>query len=270
MDNSVLLQFDPLDPRMKTRVTDVRDSPRGNAFEELFGDPKPACLKRSRSKRQSINLIDLGASPLAEADEGSDETDDEPVGNKTSRLVDVPRFEDDDSHTEDETQNFRKLTPKPHAVPASVQVPERLPTDPFSPPCLVKPEAPLPDTTSLYSSQNTLRNSQSPAPRTPPRDLTLSTNFTPVPENMHYLPTSSLSSLNCLKMSEFAPGRRRSSIDLGTQLEGQLSEASFDILNGELNLSTVGDVSFASIGAEEHVEQVLPPFSPVQHESDNA
>ena len=270
MDNSVLLQFDPFDPRMKTRVTDDRASPSGNAFEELFGGPKSTCLKPSRSKRQSINLIDLGASPLAEADESSDETDDELVGNKTSRLVDVPSFEDASSHTEDETQNSRKLTSNSHVVPTSVQVPELLPADPFSPPCLVKPEAPFSDTTSLHSSQNTLRNSQSPAPRTPPRDLTLSTNFTPVPENMHYLPTSSLSFLNRLKMSEFAPARRRSSIDLGTQLRGRISDASFDILNGELNLSTVGDVSFASIGAEERVEQVLPPSHSLQHESDNA
>lgn len=269
MDNSVLLQFDPLDPRMKTRVTDDRASPSGHMFDGLFGSPKPTCLKPSRSKRQSINLIDLGASPLAEADESSDETDDEPVGDKTARLVDVPRFEDGSSPTEDETQDSCKPTSKPHVVPASVQVPERLAADPFSPPCLVKSETLSSDTTSLYSSQNTLRNSRSPAPRTPPRDLTLSTNFTPVPDNMYYLPTSSLSSLNCLKISEFAPARRRSSIDLETQLESRLPDASFDILNGELNLSTVGDVSFTSIGAEECVEQVLPPFPSLQDESHN-
>jgi hypothetical protein len=270
MDNSVLLQFDPLDPRTKTRVTDGRDSPSGHAFTALFGSPKLTRLKPSRSKRQSIDLIDLGASPFAEADESSDETDEELVGNKTSRLVDVPRFEDGGSDTEDETQDACTLTSKPHVVPpASVQVREPLPADPFSPPCLVKPEASFCDTTSLYSSQNTLRNSQCPAPRTPPRDLMLSTNFVSVPENMHYLPTSSLSSLNCLKMSEFAPARRRSSIDLKTQLEGRLPDASFDILNGELNLSTVGDVSFVSIGAEERVEQILPPFPSLQHESDN-
>jgi len=269
MDNSVLLQFDPFDPRMKTRVADDRDVPSGQVFEGLFGGPKPTCLKPSRSKRQSINLIDLGASPLAEADESSDETDDEPVGNKTSRLVDVPRFEDDGSHTEDETQDSCELTSKPHAVPASAQVPARITADPFSPPYLVKPEAPYSDTTPLYSSQNTLRNSHSPASRTPPRDLTLSTNFTPVPENMHYLPTSSLSSLNCLKISEFAPVRRRSSIDLETKLERRLPDASFDLLNGELNLSTVGDVSFTSVDAEERVKQVLPPFPFLQYESDN-
>ena len=270
MDNSVLLQFDPFDPRMKTRVTDDRTSPSGNAFQELFGGPKPACLKPSRSKRHSINLIDLGASPFAEADESSDETDDQPVGNKTFRLVDVPSIEDGGSHTEDEIQNARKLTSEPHVVPLSVQVPERLPADPFSPPCLVKPEAPFSDTTSLSCSQNTLRDSQFPARGTPPHDLMLSTNFTPVPENMHYLPTSSVSFLNRLKMSEFAPAPRRSSIDLGTQLRGRISDASFDILNGELNLSTVGDVSFVSIGAEERVEQGPPPLSALQHESDNA
>ena len=266
MDNSVLLQFDPLDPRTKTRVADDHNSPSGHTFDALFGGPK---LKPSRSKRQSINLIDLGASPFAVADETSDETDDELVGNKTTRLVDVPRFEDGGSDTEDEIQGACKLTSKPHVVPASVQVREPFPADPFSPPCLDKQEAPFSDTTSLYSSQNTLRNSQSLAPRTPPRDLMLSTNFTPVPENMHYLPTSSLSALNCLKMSEFAPTRRRSSIDLETQLEGRLPDASFDILNGELNFSTVGDVSFASIGAEERVEQAPPHFPSLQHESDN-
>jgi hypothetical protein len=267
MDSSVLLQFDPLDPRMKTRVADDRDSPSGQVFDELFGRPKPTCLKPSRSKRQSINLIDLGASPFADADESSDETDDEPVGNKTSRLVDVPRFEGGGLHTEDETQGSCKLTSKPDVVPASIQVPERNAADPFSPPYLLKPEAPFSDSTSLYS----LRNSHSLAPTTPPRDLTLSTNFTPVPENMHYLPASSLSSLNSLKISEFAPARRRSSIDLETQLEGQLLDASFDILNGELNLSTstVGGVSFASIDAEERVEQVLPPCPSLQYESDN-
>lgn len=98
----------------------------------------------------------------------------------------------------------------------------------------------------------------------------LSTNFTPVPENMHYLPTSSLSSLNGLKMSEFVPARRRSSLDLETQLAGRLHDASFDLLNGELNLSTVGDVSFTSIGTEERVKETLPPFHPLQHESDDS
>jgi hypothetical protein len=267
MDNSVLLQFDPLDPRTKTRVTDDPGSPGGHAFTELFGGPKPTGLKLSRSKRHSINLIDLGASPLAEAEESSEGTDDEPVGNKTSRLVDVPRFDDDGSDTEDDNQEPCKLTTKPD-VPASVQVREPLPADPFSPPALVKPEALDSETTSLYPFQNTSRNLPFPAAKTPLRDLMLSTNFTPVPENMHYLPMSSLSSLNDFKMSGFLPARRRSSIDLETQLEGRLPDVSFDILNGELNLSTVGDLSFTSIDAEERVEGILPPLRSLQHESD--
>ena len=269
MDNSVLLQFDPLDSRTKTQVTDNPDSPGGQAFDGLFGGPKPTGLKPSKSKRHSINLIDLGASPFAEAGESSEETDEELVGNKASQLVDAPRFNDGGSDTEDEIQGACKLTSKLH-VPALIQVRDPLPADPFSPPCLVKPEAPFPGANSLYSSQNTLRYSQSSAPRTPPRDFTLSTNFTPVPENMPYLPTSSLSSLNGLKMSEFAPARRRSSLDLETQLERRLHDASFDILNGELNLSTVGDVSFTSIGAEERVKEILPPFHSLQHEPDDS
>lgn len=264
MDSSVLLQFDPLDPRMRTRAADDPDSP---AFAGLFGGQKPTGLKPSRSKKHSINLIDLGASPFAEADESGEETDDE-LGDKTTRLVDVPRFDDGGSDTEDETQNTCKLTSKAHVVPASVQLREPLPADPFSPPRLVEPEAPFSDTASLYSSQNTLPNSQSPAPKTPNHDLMLSTNFTPVSENMYYLPTSSLSSLNGLKISEFVPARRRSSIDLKTQLEGRPPDASFDILNGELNLSTVGDVSFTSTGTDECVEGVLPPLRSPQHAPD--
>jgi len=270
MDNSVLLQFDPLDRQTKMGVTSDPDSPGGLAFAGLFGGPKPTGLKPSRSKRHSINLIDLGASPFAEAEESSEETDDELVGNKTSRLVDVPRFDDSSPDPEDETQGACKLTSKPHVVPASIHVGEPLPADPFSPPNLVKPEASFSDNTSLYSSQNTLRNSQSPALSTRPRDLMLSTNFTPVPENMHYLPTSSLSSLNGLKMSEFVPARRRSSLDLETQLKGRLLDASFDILNEELSISTMGDVSFTSIGVEECVQENPPPFRSLQHESNNS
>ena len=66
-------------------------------------------------------------------------------------------------------------------------------------------------------------------------------------------------------MSEFVPARRRSSIDLETQLEGRFHDASFDILNGELNISNVGDLSFMSIGAEERVEEILPHLHPLQH-----
>lgn len=266
MDNSVLLQFDPLDSRTKP---DDPDPPGGHAFDGLFGGRKPTGLKPSKSKRHSINLIDLGASPFAEAGESSEETDGE-VGDKSSRLVDAPRFDDGSSDTGDGTQGAYELTSKLHVVPAPVQVPGPLPTDPFSPPCLVKLEASLSDTTSLYSSQNTLRYSQSSAPRTPPRDFMLSTNFTPVPENMHYLPTSSLSSLNSLKMSEFVPARRKSSLDLEIQLEGRLHDGSFDILNGELNLSTIGDVSFTSIDAEEPVKETLPPCHSLQQESDDS
>ena len=264
MDNSVLLQFDPLDSRTKP---DDPDSPGGHPFDGLFGGRKPTSLKPSKTKRHSINLIDLGASSFAEAGESSDETNGD---DKSSRLVDAPRFNDGSSGTEDGIQGAYKLTLKPHVVPASVQVPGPLPADPFSPPCLVKLEASLSDTTSLYSSQNTLRYSQSSAPRTPPRDFMLSTSFTPVPENMHYLPTASLSSLNSLKMSEFVPARRKSSLDLEIQLEGRLHDGSFDILNGELNISTIGDVSFTSIDAEGPVKEILPPCQSLQHESDDS
>ncbi|KAG8810187.1 hypothetical protein FRC17_003059 [Serendipita sp. 399] len=84
-------------------------------------------------------------------------------------------------------------------------------------------------------------------------DLLVSTNFTPVPKHLPYLPGMSLRSLAASSTSSTATKRRRSSIDLGKELQQvpATADSSFDILRGEMSISASAEMSFASINSEE-------------------
>jgi len=84
-------------------------------------------------------------------------------------------------------------------------------------------------------------------------DLLISTNFTPVPANLPYLPNASLSSLRHSGTDSVTSTgrRRRSSIDLERELLGKSPDSSFDILRGELEIGNSTDVSFVSTAVED-------------------
>ncbi|KAG8867936.1 hypothetical protein FRC20_004518, partial [Serendipita sp. 405] len=83
-------------------------------------------------------------------------------------------------------------------------------------------------------------------------DLLMSTNFTPIPGNLPYLPGVSLRSLSASSASSTATKRRRSSIDLGKELQQvHSSDSSFDILRGDMSIGASAEMSFVSINSEE-------------------
>lgn len=117
--------------------------------------------------------------------------------------------------------------------------------DPFSPP------APAP---AFRTVPHLILDDQFHAtPAKPNPDLLVSTNVTPVPINLPYLPNASLSSLYTSSTSSSSTSRRRrSSIDLDKQLgQAKSPSSSFDILRGELEIGTSAEASFVSTVASE-------------------
>lgn len=107
--------------------------------------------------------------------------------------------------------------------------PNRPTMDPFSPATYATPT-------------NTLLVFDTPAKA----DLSMSTNFTPVPASLPSLLNASFSSLRTSGTSSVTSSarRRRSSIDLDKELDIKSPDSSFDILRGELEIGNSADASF--------------------------
>ncbi|CCA70950.1 hypothetical protein PIIN_04886 [Serendipita indica DSM 11827] len=241
-DKSVLQLFDPLTSPVKspvrTKTPRARERDPQSPVAAFFSTvDKSKHFLATREKPKEPNLIDLGVlqSPPPQREHVED-TSSAPISQRTfatpaplsDLLVDVVN------------------TPRGHG-------PAALPIDPFSPPTnagvthfqsiIQVPQLMLP-------KEDDKRNRLIPVDTPMRPDLYMSTNFTPVPANLPYLPASSLRSLAVSSASSTGTYRRRSSIDLDKELHESKPDSSFDILRGEMELGSA-EVSFASVNAHD-------------------
>jgi hypothetical protein len=242
-DNSILLQFDPLNspshsPTAHKTPGRRRDRDPQSPVAAFFSsvDKSKTLLATVKKRKDQQDLIDLSQTPLPPR-------------------VDL-RFGDPSSAT---PLPFGKLN---HAENASHSSSGPV-FDPFSPPAVAPTYHSFPVPQLVLQDDNhasKLIPTETPA-KTPRAELLVSTIFTPVPSNLPYLPNASLSSLYASSTaSTSTTKRRRSSIDLDKEFEQVKSpDSSFDILRGELEIGTSAEVSFVSStsdkGAEAAVEE---------------
>ncbi|KAG8823637.1 hypothetical protein FRC19_003435 [Serendipita sp. 401] len=249
-NKSVLQLFDPLaspsTTRHKTPCSQRQREPTSPVAEFLSSVDRSRSLLATIKKNREVNLIDLGnlQSPMPTMHQNVEPSR---AIQTTAPLLATP-------NPASKISMERRLTTEKTGSDAPV-VPV---FDPFSPPPAsnrnnVAMFSAASMTPRFFNIANNAEKERLIPMETPGRsDLLMSTNFTPIPGNLPYLPGVSLRSLSASSTSSTATKRRRSSIDLGKELQQvHSSDSSFDILRGDMSIGASAEMSFVSINSEE-------------------
>ncbi|KIM22971.1 hypothetical protein M408DRAFT_332642 [Serendipita vermifera MAFF 305830] len=230
-DRSVLLMFDPLASPPKLATT--RETPRHR--REL--DPTSPVAAFFNTVDRSKNLLETVRK------------------HKQTDLINLDQAQDTlHAIPEDDVE---QATAGVMATPLPTF---KLTVDPFSPATYATA---TPQLFSLARARDSGANNSLLTIDTPAKaDLSMSTNFTPIPSGLPNLLNASFSSLRHSGTSSVTSSgrRRRSSVDLDKELHTSTSDSSFDILRGELEIGNSADASF--ITADESLRVVEAAESP--------